>query len=268
MARAPDIRIKEAYELFKSGVKLVEIASRLTVPAGTVRRWKSTYKWDSERSDKNSERSDKQGKDISWVKLENEYVTDIRKKPCNLKYFSEFYNIDYDYLRRYAANNEWNKKRENYITNVSQKIIEKSANKDAERIAKLLEITDKAAMKAEQSLNELETYIVKNKKRVKEIEYKDSNAFGKPTKEVVYEDEKIDTVPGPVDRQGLMFITSSLKNIKELYSITSDIKMQEHKVEYDNSRLELEKLKANTDNNDKTINIIHNIPRPKKEGGE
>ena len=33
-------------------MKLVEIASQLSLPEGTVRRWKCTHKWDSERSDK------------------------------------------------------------------------------------------------------------------------------------------------------------------------------------------------------------------------
>jgi uncharacterized protein YjcR len=52
MARAPDERYSKAYELFKKGMKLVEIANQLNLPEGTVRRWKSTHKWDSERSDK------------------------------------------------------------------------------------------------------------------------------------------------------------------------------------------------------------------------
>ena len=39
MARAPD-------------EKLVEIASQLNLPEGTVRRWKCTHKWDSERSER------------------------------------------------------------------------------------------------------------------------------------------------------------------------------------------------------------------------
>ncbi|MGN6710708.1 phage terminase small subunit [Anaerocolumna jejuensis] len=59
MARAPDERYDKAYELFQNGLKLVEIASQLNLPEGTVRRWKSTHKWDSERSDKKSERSHK-----------------------------------------------------------------------------------------------------------------------------------------------------------------------------------------------------------------
>lgn len=57
MARAPDPRVEQAHDLYKQGMKLVEIASQLNLPPGTVRRWKSTYKWDTERSDKNSERS-------------------------------------------------------------------------------------------------------------------------------------------------------------------------------------------------------------------
>lgn len=62
MARSPNQKAEKARELYKSGMKLVEIASQLDVPAGTVRRWKSTYHWDgeqqSERSEKKSERSE------------------------------------------------------------------------------------------------------------------------------------------------------------------------------------------------------------------
>lgn len=52
MPRKPDERITQAKEMYHDGMKLVEIASQLNLPEGTVRRWKSTHKWDSERSDK------------------------------------------------------------------------------------------------------------------------------------------------------------------------------------------------------------------------
>lgn len=55
--RSPDSY--KAEEMYKKGMKLVEIASQLNLPEGTVRRWKHTYKWDNERSDKKSERSHK-----------------------------------------------------------------------------------------------------------------------------------------------------------------------------------------------------------------
>lgn len=51
MARSPNEKAEKAHKMYEGGMKLVEIASQLNVPAGTVRRWKSTYKWDSERSD-------------------------------------------------------------------------------------------------------------------------------------------------------------------------------------------------------------------------
>ena len=57
MARAPDERIEQAKAMYLKGAKLVEIASQLNIPEGTVRRWKCTHKWDNERSDKKSERS-------------------------------------------------------------------------------------------------------------------------------------------------------------------------------------------------------------------
>lgn len=59
MPRKPDERIEQAKELYLKGSKLVDISKQLDLPEGTVRRWKSTYKWDNERSDKESERSDK-----------------------------------------------------------------------------------------------------------------------------------------------------------------------------------------------------------------
>ena len=43
--------------MYRKGMRLVEIANQLDLPEGTVRRWKCTHKWDSERSEKKGERS-------------------------------------------------------------------------------------------------------------------------------------------------------------------------------------------------------------------
>ena len=45
--------------MYLQGQRLVEIASQLNLPEGTVRRWKCTHKWENERSEKKSERSPK-----------------------------------------------------------------------------------------------------------------------------------------------------------------------------------------------------------------
>lgn len=47
MARAPDPRVEPAHNLYKQGMKLVEIASQLNVPEGTIRSWKNRYNWNA-----------------------------------------------------------------------------------------------------------------------------------------------------------------------------------------------------------------------------
>ncbi len=49
-SRNPDAEKAEA--LFRKGMKLIDISRELNLPEGTIRRWKCSYKWDSERSNK------------------------------------------------------------------------------------------------------------------------------------------------------------------------------------------------------------------------
>lgn len=66
MLDSKDLR-KEAFEMFQQGFKLVDIAKQLNVPAGTVRRWKHSDKWEktnvqepnveSERSEQEKEQA-------------------------------------------------------------------------------------------------------------------------------------------------------------------------------------------------------------------
>lgn len=220
----------KAYELYKGGRKLVEIADQLGKPEGTIRRWKNTYNWDNERSDsKANEQSERSGS-ASWVEIEHEYVTDISRKPCSLEDLAEKYSIPIDTIKDRSAKDGWVRKRTEYTQQTLQKIKEKSSDADADRIARLLSIADKASDKAEQALAELEQYVVKNKKKVKMVEYKDDTAFGKPTKEVVDETEDIAVVQGPIDRLGLSQITGALRNLKELYAITGSEEKQKAEI--------------------------------------
>lgn len=107
MARGPNENVDKAYDLYKTGIKLVEIASQLNIPSGTVRRWKSTYKWDSERSDKNSERSEKKctkekaiAKEVIQV-LENTELTDKQKLFC--LYYTKYFNATKAYQKVYEC---------------------------------------------------------------------------------------------------------------------------------------------------------------------
>ena len=220
-------------------MKLVEIATKLDVPPGTVRRWKSTHRWDNERSECTKKRKSERSDSISWVGIEHEYVTDIRKRPCSLETLSKKYSIPIDTLKDRCARDRWVDKRAEYTQRTLQKAMEKSADKDADRILRLLQIADMATDKAEQALEELEQYVVRDKKKVKKVEYKDNTAIGKPTKEVIEETENVRAVQGPIDRLGLSQVTNALKNIKELYAVSVDMDSKKYQAEYERKRAEV-----------------------------
>lgn len=52
MPKAKNKLVDEAFAMYRQGLKLKDIAEKLNVPSGTVRRWKCTYNWESERSEK------------------------------------------------------------------------------------------------------------------------------------------------------------------------------------------------------------------------
>lgn len=229
----------KAYELYKSGMKLVEIADQLGKPEGTIRRWKNTYDWDNERSDSKANEQSERSDLVSWLEIEQEYVTDINRKPCTLDDLAKKYDIPIQTIKDQSAAGKWSDKRNKYKLKTAQKLVEKSSEADADRIVRLLSIADKAADKAEQALGELEQYVVKDKKKVRTVEYKDNTAIGKPTKEVIDETEHINIANGPVDRLGLSQVTAALKNIKEIYSLPVDLEDKKYKAEFDKKRAEV-----------------------------
>lgn len=112
MARSPNEKAEKARELYKGGMKLVEIASQLDVPPGTVRRWKSTYHWDgehqSERSEKKSERSESKknvkkkavADEVKQV-IKNTDLTDKQKLFCI--YYIRCFNATKAYQKAYGV---------------------------------------------------------------------------------------------------------------------------------------------------------------------
>lgn len=110
MARGPNEKLEEAYKLYKAGMKLIDIANKLDLPPGTVRRWKSTYKWDgenqSERSEKKSEHSEKEIKIKAIAKevdeaIENTDLTDKQRLFCI--YYVRCFNATKAYQKAYEC---------------------------------------------------------------------------------------------------------------------------------------------------------------------
>lgn len=114
MARAPDARVEQAKTLYQQGKKLVEISAQLGVPEGTVRRWKHTYGWDGERSEKKSERSKKKNERSERVKkavaeevervIENPNLTDKQQLFC--LHYVRCFNATKAYQKAYGCSYE------------------------------------------------------------------------------------------------------------------------------------------------------------------
>lgn len=62
----------------------------------------------------------------SWIELETNYITDINK--ISLRGIAEQNDVSYQHVRRYAAQNNWTHKREQYATSLLQKTKEKVAD--------------------------------------------------------------------------------------------------------------------------------------------
>ena len=96
-------KVEEAYKLYKDGKKLVEIASMLGVPEGSVRRWKSTYEWDGERSAKKANVR-KQKEDEITIKNRIEDLTEKQQLFC--LYYVNRFNATKAYQKAYGAKYE------------------------------------------------------------------------------------------------------------------------------------------------------------------
>lgn len=101
----------KAYEMYKSGMKLVDIADQLGKPEGTIRRWKSTYGWDGERSERKSERSvtkrtekKTQIDDGTKETLQNDDITPEQQMFCI--YYSRTFNAAQSYQKAYGCKYE------------------------------------------------------------------------------------------------------------------------------------------------------------------
>jgi phage terminase small subunit len=74
LPKAKDARADKAFEMYKQGLKLIDIANQLGVAEGTVRSWKNRYKWNGETNatlQKNKRNVAKENKQTKKVKKES-----------------------------------------------------------------------------------------------------------------------------------------------------------------------------------------------------
>ena len=149
-----------------------------------------------------------------WKQLEKEYILGDYK---SISAFLREKGISRNKTTN-AQTKEWNiKKHQKDIKKTSktiEKVTEKEAEREAEKIANIKSIANDLALNIEKANKQLETYIVKNKKKIKKVKY--DYKVSKPSEEEITEKEEIETTEGIIDRQGLKMLTSALKDLNEI----------------------------------------------------
>ena len=157
-----------------------------------------------------------------WIAIKNDYInTDISYRKLAGKY-----NVSFATLRERAKKENWVAQKETQHHNVSTKIAQKTQEvivaKEVNRIDRINSLADKLIEKLEQASEQLDNYIVTNKKKVKTIEY-DNNVQGKPAKEITTEVENLEIVNGIIDAKNLKQLASALKDIKDIQGSSNDV---------------------------------------------
>lgn len=99
-------------------------------------------------------------------------------------------------------------------TKIVEKVIEKEAEKEAQQIVDIKSIANDLALNIIKANSQLETYIVKNKKKTKKVKY--DYKVSKPSEEETTEEESLECMEGIIDRQGLKMLASALKDLNEI----------------------------------------------------
>ena len=250
----------KAYEMYKNGEKLVDIAAALNVPSGTVRRWKSTHKWDCERSVTKSERSHKKevdnivlAEDGTKETLENNDLTAEQQMFCI--YYSRTFNAAQSYQKAYGCSYE------SAIANGSRLItFDKVKNeinrlKEIKRQQILAEESDFVEMQMRIAFSDIGNYLSFGREKVKVIgaygPLKNPETGEYLTQEVnsvrLAESKNVDTQIIQEVKQGKDGVSVKLADkqkaidwLDRYFEMNPDNK---HRKEYDKRKLEMELLK-------------------------
>ena len=102
---------------------------------------------------------------------------------------------------------------------------------ELKRTERILSLSDRLLDKIEQSINEIDRTVIKEKEKTKTVEY--DCDLKKPISENVSEKENIEIIDGMIDKMGLKQLVSTLKDIKDIQlSITEDKDVSEEQSEY------------------------------------
>lgn len=186
---------------------------------------------------------------MDWKRIKAEYIaggTSLRK-------LADKHGVSFSTIQKKSMEEKWGELRKKSRRKEEEKIINSVSSEGAKKALNKLErvsnLTDKLLDKLEQAINELDLQLCKQVEKTKVIEYKNDKRPDKPTKETIHEEEKVLEIRTIVDRSGLKAIASSLRDIKEIQMLKSDLDKQEQEAR-------IEKLRKEAQREDNTVNEI------------
>lgn len=182
-----------------------------------------------------------------YSQAETEYVT----TKCSYAFLSDKYAIPLSSITKYAKEHCWREKRKKHCENVAAKSSEKIASQQANKMASLINASDRAAKAIESALadgEQLYRYVVTE----------NTGDFSQKTSEYTF--RKMDT-------KALRDIVSSLKDltavIRNLNEIPTEAEKEARKIAKERLRLDKKKAESGADKLDK--DIIVEFVRPNNE---
>lgn len=176
--------------------------------------------------------------EIDWTPIKTEYVT----TNCGHRELAEKYGVSRTAIGLKCSAEGWVEERKKYKERVVTRVCRKSANREVDRLARLIGATTKAidvAVEAFEDDKQFNRYIVTE------------NVGGGAT-------ETTEQVFAKVDTKALKDLTSVLKDLtglmRDFYNIPTPAQAEAQRIAAE--RLELDKMKASADQVDNTIEVV------------
>lgn len=184
---------------------------------------------------------------VDWNLIKAEYIAG----GVSYRELAKKYDVPFSTLSRIAIKENWVELKRQVENKVETDLVNSTASTESSRLSRIDSIADKLLEKIERAVDELDLYIIKNTKKEKVIEYNNSKAPNKPTKEIIHEDEKVSAMTSIIDKRGLREISAALREIKDIKGIKSEQDIREQEARIAN----LEK-QAQKDNTDESIEVV------------
>lgn len=216
--------IRKEYET--TGTTLRELAERYGVSLGTVKSRCSREKWAKQPATKVAsataievaERVASKGRsrdadEVNWDEIELEYIT---APVASFRRLAKERGVSETTLTRRAIEGQWAEKRHQHWSEVIAEARALLKDRAVLANARHFEAAERARAKLEQAIAELETYIVKRRKRTstKTVEVDEAGKRTGAFTLTEHEDEKIETDQGPVDRKALRDLAAALRDLQ------------------------------------------------------